>query len=93
VRTGEVGSFKRATRAVDGKDAMHLAGYIVAYGIVLGCAVICAMKGKFGFVALGVFLPIFWIVGAVRPSKPGSSWASRFHDDHQLSERSASDPN
>jgi hypothetical protein len=57
---------------------MHLAGYIVAYAILLGCAVICATKGKIGFVALGVLLPIFWIVGAVRPAKPDSFWTRRF---------------
>jgi hypothetical protein len=56
---------------------MHLAGYIVTYGVLLGCAVICGMKGKLGFVALGLVIPIFWIVGAVRPAKPDSYWASR----------------
>lgn len=57
---------------------MHLAGYIVASALVLGCFAICAMKGKLGFVAFGVILPIFWIVGAVRPAKPNSFWARRF---------------
>ncbi len=65
---------------------MHLAGYIVASAITLGCLelALCAMKGKSGFVALGVFLPIFWIIGAVRPAKPNSYWASRFYDDFQI---------
>jgi hypothetical protein len=63
---------------------MHLAGYIVASAIGLGCLVLCAMKGKLGFVALGVFLPIFWLVGAVRPAKPNSFWGSRFYDDVQM---------
>jgi hypothetical protein len=62
---------------------MHLAGYIVASATGLGCLVLCAMKGKLGFVALGVLLPIFWIVGAIRPAKPNSFWASRFYDDSQ----------
>jgi hypothetical protein len=59
---------------------MHLAGYIVAYTIALGCLVLCALKGKRGFVFLGVLLPLFWIIGAVRPAKPGSYWAKRFYD-------------
>ena len=63
---------------------MHLAGYIVASAIGFGCLALCAMKGKMGFVALGVFLPIFWLVGAVRPAKPNSFWASRFYDDFQM---------
>jgi hypothetical protein len=67
-------------------DTMHIAGYIVASAVGLVCLVLCAMKGKFGFVALGIILPIFWIVGAVRPAKPDSFWASRFYDDLQLAD-------
>lgn len=66
----------------------HLAGYIVASAIGLGCLVFCAMKGKFGFVALGIFLPIFWVVGAVRPAKPNSLWAIRFYDDFKTPDAS-----
>lgn len=62
---------------------MHLAGYIVASAIGISSLVLCAMKGKFGFVALGVLLPIFWLIGAVRPAKPNSLWASRFDDAFQ----------
>jgi hypothetical protein len=57
---------------------MHLAGYIVAYAILLSCAVVCAMKGKFAFAALGIFLPIFGIIGAVRPTKPRYQALARF---------------
>ncbi|HXW58158.1 MAG TPA: hypothetical protein VEJ23_01640 [Solirubrobacteraceae bacterium] len=60
---------------------MTVAGYIVTYAILLGCAVVCFMKGKIGFTALGVLLPIFWIVGAVRPAKPASTWRDHFGDD------------
>jgi hypothetical protein len=60
---------------------MSVAGYIVLYVIVLGCAVVCFMKGKVRFTALGFVLPIFWIVGAVRPAKPGSTWAGHFGRD------------
>ena len=57
---------------------MSLAGYIVASAILLGCGVVCALKGKFRFVALGLFIQVFWIVGAIRPAKQGSAWAVRF---------------
>jgi hypothetical protein len=60
---------------------MHLAGYIVASAIGLGCLVLCALKGRFGLVALGLLLPIFWLIGTVQPAKPNSFWASRFDDD------------
>jgi len=75
---------------VDEKDGMHLAGYVVAYAILLGCAVVCALKGKFWFVAFGVLLPIFWIIGSVRPSRSGAFWASHFQDDSQGSGRHTS---
>jgi hypothetical protein len=54
---------------------MGLAGFVVTYAILLGCGVVCFVKGKVRFTALGVLLPIFWIVGAVRPAKPDSMWA------------------
>ena len=60
---------------------MHLAGYIVASVIGLGCLVLCTLKGRFGLVALGLLLPIFWLIGAVQPAKPNSFWADRFDDD------------
>ena len=59
---------------------MGVAGYIVTYAILLGCAVVCFMKGKIRFAALGIVLPILWIVGAVRPAKPDSAWAEHFGD-------------
>jgi hypothetical protein len=83
--------FKRTGDGVDGRGAVHLAGYILSSAIVLGCGVICALKGKFWFVAFGVLLPIFWIVGAVRPAKAYSPWFGHFSDDFQISERPASD--
>jgi hypothetical protein len=61
--------------------SMHLVGYIVISVVILGCMVVCGMKGKLGFVALGVFLPVLWIIGAVRPAKPNSFWARRVYDD------------
>jgi hypothetical protein len=59
---------------------MGLAGYIVTYAILLGCAVVCFMKGKIRFTAVGLVLPIFWIVGAVRPAKRDSAWFEHFGD-------------
>jgi hypothetical protein len=56
--------------------ATTLAGYIVTYAILLGCGVICGLKGKYRFLAVGFVFPIFWIVGAVKAAKPGSAWTS-----------------
>ena len=40
--------------------------------------VVTAMKGKWGFFFLGLFIGIFWIIGAIRPAKPDSYWARKF---------------
>lgn len=56
-------------------NGLPLANYIAYYAGFLVCGVICASKGKFWFAALGVVVPLFWIVGAVRPARPGSIWA------------------
>jgi hypothetical protein len=55
--------------------AMALANILVYYAILLACGVVCAAKGKYRFFAVGVVLPFFWIVGAVRPAKQESLWA------------------
>jgi hypothetical protein len=57
---------------------VSIGAYIVFYVILLGCGVVCFVKGKFVFTVLGVLLPIFWIVGAVRPAKPDSRWTKHF---------------
>lgn len=59
---------------------------VVLIGALLGSAVICAMKGKWVFFALGWFSGIFWIVGASRLGKPNSSWAKRRYGAVQLAE-------
>jgi hypothetical protein len=71
---------------------VSLAGYIVLYAVLIGCAATCAIKGKFWFVGFGLVLPIFWIVGAVRPGKPGSAWDSRFNEDFSMPDAPGSDP-
>lgn len=46
--------------------------------------VVTALKGKWGMLALGLFINILWVVGAVRIAKPDSWWARRFYDDGKL---------
>jgi signal peptidase I len=54
----------------------------VAWAVVLiGTAVITALKGKWWTLLLGVALWPAWIVGAIRLAKPGSLWARRFYDE------------
>jgi hypothetical protein len=55
-------------------NALPLANYIALYAALLSCGAICGAKGKYRFLVVGLCFPIFWIVGAVRPAKPGSLW-------------------
>jgi hypothetical protein len=43
--------------------------------VLLACAVITAMKGRWGWLARGlVSAGLLWTVGALRPPLPGSLW-------------------
>jgi hypothetical protein len=59
---------------------------IVETGFGLSVLVICALKGKWGFVILGFALPILWIIGAVKLAKPRSWWAHHYYGDVVMSE-------
>lgn len=43
--------------------------------LVLALPVICALKGKWGFLLLGLLIHWFWVFGAIRLAKPESWWA------------------
>jgi signal peptidase I len=56
----------------------------VAWAILLiGSAVVTALKGKWWTLLLGLALWPTWIVGALRLAKPDSFWARRFYDGHK----------
>jgi hypothetical protein len=59
---------------------------VVLVGVLIGFAVICAMKGKWVFFALGFFSGVFWIIGALRLGKPKSYWAGRRYGDLKIAE-------
>jgi hypothetical protein len=59
---------------------------VLEIAIILAVVVVCALKGKWGFVALGFVLPILWFVGAVKIAKPNSFWARRYYGDATMSE-------
>ena len=54
--------------------------------IALALVVVCALKGKWGFVALGFALPILWVIGPVKMAKPNSFWARQYYGDVSMSE-------
>ena len=53
----------------------------MAYMLLLACAAICVLKGKRGLLAIGVLLPLAWVLGVVADAAPGSLWAWTFADD------------
>ena len=53
----------------------------------IAAMVVCALKGKWWFALLSIFIPVFFlaaIVGSVRLAKPTSIWARKFYDEEQL---------
>lgn len=58
-------------------SAVDIAIVVVLAALVLALPVICALKGKWGFVFLGVLIHWFWIFGVIRLAKPSSRWARR----------------
>lgn len=59
---------------------------IVILAILLGALVVCGLKGKWGFVLLGLFVAPFWFIGAIKIAKPRSWWAHRYYGDVAMSE-------
>jgi nitrate reductase NapE component len=57
---------------------------IVLLVLVIIPIVVLALKGKFGMIALGLFIHPCWRVGAIRLAKPDSYWAERFYDPAKL---------
>jgi signal peptidase I len=53
------------------------------YALGLPFAVVTALKGKWGMLAVGLLLPPVWAFGAVRLARPGSWWARRYYDDEK----------
>lgn len=60
------------------------AGVFVLVLALLALPVMCASKGKWGFLLLGVLIHWFWIVGAIRLGKPESWWARRNYGPEKL---------
>ncbi len=66
-----------------GYGGEHLSGGESAFVIIpvqtagVCLAVVCFAKGKLMTGAVGLFVPIVSVVGALRPAKPGSPWERR----------------
>lgn len=67
-------------------DTAQIVIYIIAGLINLALIVITFMKGKPVFGIIGIFIPIFALIGAIRLAKPNSSWARGRYDEAQMAE-------
>ncbi|HET9254135.1 MAG TPA: hypothetical protein VFO16_02900 [Pseudonocardiaceae bacterium] len=71
----------------DSLSPVYLILILLARGLVLSPFMVpTAMKGKWGFFAIGWIFPIFWIVGAIRLAMPDSYWARRFYSPAKMNE-------
>jgi hypothetical protein len=57
--------------------------------VVLLLSVMCFMKGRILLGVLGLFVPVFAAVGAVRLAQPGSPWARHRYSDKRLTRAQA----
>ena len=53
---------------------------LIALAVSIGTAVICLLKAKYWTFVAGLFIGLFWVVGAIRLAKPSSWWARRYYD-------------
>ena len=51
---------------------------------VLVWVLLAAAKGRVFYAVLGMFIPVFAMVGAIRLARPHSIWARRRYDEHKL---------
>jgi lysyl-tRNA synthetase class 2 len=57
---------------------------VVVYAVVLLTAgVVCALKGKWWMLAIGLVIHLTWFIGALRLARPNSWWARWRYDDAQ----------
>ncbi|MGH3397218.1 MAG: hypothetical protein ACRDPO_21265 [Streptosporangiaceae bacterium] len=56
-------------------SGMRFVDLVITVTVVFLLAAITLLKGKFWTALLGVFVPLVFIVGAIRLARPGSPWA------------------
>ena len=57
--------------------------------VLLGLAIMCFMKGRILLGVLGLFVPAFALIGAVRLGQPNSPWARHRYSERRLARAQA----
>jgi hypothetical protein len=65
-------------------DPGSVTGTVVVVAGVLGLSLTCFMKGRILLGVLGLFVPVFGVLGAVRLAHPRSPWARRRYSAERL---------
>jgi hypothetical protein len=68
-------------------------GLVAAWHLLcVASAVVCFLKGKWTFAALGLLMWPFGVVGALRLARPSSLWARKFYPQAKQAEADARYP-
>jgi hypothetical protein len=70
-------------------DPGSVVGTVVAVALVLALSLMCFIKGRILLGVLGLFVPVFGLIGAVRLGQPGSPWARRRYSAKRLARAQA----
>jgi hypothetical protein len=70
-------------------DPESVTGTVIVVAVVLALSLACFMKGRILLGVLGLFLPVFALVGAFRLAQPGSPWARRRYSPQRLARAQA----
>jgi hypothetical protein len=65
-------------------DPGSITGTLIVGAAVLALSLMCFIKGRILLGVLGLFVPIFGLVGAVRLAQPGSPWARRRYSPERM---------
>jgi hypothetical protein len=72
------------TRPFGFDDVGSVLGTVAVVVTILALVLVSAAKGRAFLAVVGVFIPVFAAVGAVRLARPSSIWARRFYDARKL---------
>lgn len=73
-------------------DPASVLATIGTVAVALGLSIVCFLKGRIMLGVLGLFIPIFSLVGALRLGMPRSPWAKRLYSQHRLARAEARFP-
>jgi hypothetical protein len=65
-------------------DPASVLATAITVAVALGLSIVCFLKGRIMLGVLGLFIPIFSLVGSVRLAMPRSPWAKRLYSPARL---------